>query len=143
MTLMNLATRLVLFPYLKYLEKKKMDNLIPERSKLKVSEMAQENSSGQDNKDRMVSGSVSTPRSWLRREHNTLTKLTSGHNTITIRTMSSRPPSREISFNTMTKITCPVEMVDGSSKVNDSIPSPQLTSLSALVKKLTIPPLWS
>src|SRR5882672_7537891 len=68
----------------------------------------------------MESGTASTPRHWLTREHSTLTKYTSGPNTITIRTTSTPPQSKEDSSNTTTRTTSPSETITGTSSENVS-----------------------
>src|SRR5258708_25788860 len=60
-----------------------------------------DSSSGQDNKQRTEDGTDLIPRYLLKKEHSTLIKYTSGHNTITILTTSIRPPSKNTNSNTM------------------------------------------
>src|SRR6266436_3646138 len=103
------------------------------------SETEQESSSGLDNKDQTEDGSASTSNSWLKREHNTLTKYTSGRNTITIRTTSTPPQSRETSSNTTTKTTSPTKMECGSSKEPDLTSLLQSTSRTRRTRKATAP----
>src|SRR5258708_36100390 len=82
----------------------------------KQPETVQDSTSGLDNKTSMENGMDSIPKFSLTREHHTLTKYTSGPNTITIRTTSVRPPSKETTFNTTTTNGSPAETENGTSK---------------------------
>src|SRR5258708_1406296 len=87
----------------------------------KQPEMVQDNISGLDNKTLTESGTDSIPKFSLTREHHTLTRYTSGHNTITIRTTSVRPPSKETTSNTTTTNGSPVKTESGTSEMKDSM----------------------
>src|SRR5258705_4923539 len=67
------------------------------------------NSFGPDSKDKMVNGLGLTLPSWLKRERSTLTKFTLGPNTITIRTTTTLPKSKETTSNTTIPTTSPSE----------------------------------
>src|ERR1700739_1578811 len=92
---------------------------------------------GRDSKHQTESGSDSTPKYSLQKERNTLTKLTSGHNTITIHTMLDPRRLKENSSNTMTPTTSSAETVSGSLKTIDSTLSQQSTSPTPSVKGRT------
>src|SRR5258708_40136975 len=100
-------------------------------------EMVPVSFSGPVNKDQTEDGSVSMPKSLLQKERNTLTKHTSGRNTITIRTMLDHRRSREINSNITTPSISTVETVSGSSKTTDSTSSPPWTSPTLSVKSRT------
>src|SRR5712671_6578718 len=74
-------------------------------------EMVPASSYGPVNNVQMEDGLVSTSRSLPLKERNTLTRRTSGRNTITIRTMLDHRRSTELNSNTMPQNNSTVEMV--------------------------------
>src|SRR5258708_612481 len=80
--------------------------------------MVEVNSSGLDSKEATENGSDSTTKSSIVRERSTLTRHTSGPNTITIRTMLGRRPSKEMTSNTMSQDSSLKKEDGGSSKEN-------------------------
>ncbi len=114
---MNLVTLYLKNPYLM------LKNILS-----KQREMAQESFSGLEARLPRVSGMASMPKSWLTKGHNTLIRRTIGPNTITIRTTSTRPPSKGTSSNTTTRTTSLAETTNGSSNENVSMSLPRWTS---------------
>src|SRR5258708_25055686 len=122
---MKMETLQRLPPYLRYL-RDKSNQLV----------LVMENFSGIVQSALMENGLDSTPKYLLRRNRSTLISYTSGHNTITIRTTMSRPPSKENSSSTTINNTSLEKMEDGLSKEVPLISLPPLTSLTHLAKKL-------
>src|SRR6266436_2597689 len=89
--------------------------------------MAQVNSSGLDNNAQTVDGSASMSRSSPRKERNTLTRRTSGHNTITIHTMLDHRRFREVNSNTTVRSISTAVTEDGFLKTTVSTLSPLST----------------